>query len=48
MTCVDVHSMNRVLPREEVVMYKEVRLGFLDSSEKGFEEQIRDFQLYKE
>ena len=28
-------------------VYKEVRLGFLDSSEKGFEEQIRDFQLYK-
>lgn len=28
-------------------MYKVVRLGFLASSEKGFEEQIRDFQLYK-
>lgn len=28
-------------------MYKVVRQGFLDSSEKGFEGQIRDFQLYK-
>ena len=28
-------------------MYEVVRQGFLDSSEKGFEDQIRGFQLYK-